>query len=92
MIHEVRIPQLNVNDEVVLLVEWLAEDGKQVSEGESLCAIETSKVAAELEAEASGTLKHGAEAGTNVSVQSVIGWIADAPDELEAVGHKRDGS
>jgi pyruvate/2-oxoglutarate dehydrogenase complex dihydrolipoamide acyltransferase (E2) component len=90
MIHEIRIPWLNADEEVVIVVEWLAEEGSTISRGDPLCVIETSKVVAEMEAEDTGILKHAVEAGTNVPVESVIGWIADSPEELKGLHRAED--
>jgi len=89
MIHEIRVPWLNADEEVVILVEWLAEEGSTVSQGDPICVIETSKVVAEIDAEDSGVLKHAVEAGATVPIESVIGWIADNPEELKEL-HRAD--
>lgn len=52
---ELTIPQMGVVEQV-LVVEWLVEDGSQVTAGESVVVIDTDKAETELEAPASGRL------------------------------------
>lgn len=60
---EQRVPKLNNNDTEYLLTEWLVADGEPVGAGEPVVVVETSKAAEELEAEASGVLRHLVKAG-----------------------------
>ena len=60
---EQRVPKLNNNDTEYLLTEWLVADGEPVRAGEPVVVVETSKAAEELEAEASGVLRHLVKAG-----------------------------
>lgn len=66
----VNIPKVSMAAEEVVFVEWLAADGQQVAEGENIYSVETEKVEVEIEAVASGILRHGDV----------------APDESRAVG------
>ena len=65
-IHDILMPQLNVNDETAVLLEWLVEHGSEVSPGQAICEVETSKSTAELEAEHEGVLFHTAEPATTL--------------------------
>ena len=77
-VHEIKIPQLGVNDEFATLVEWLVQDKVEVHKGDPLCVIETSKATTELVAEESGYLRIKASAGEEVKIRSVIGFITDS--------------
>ncbi|MEU7991087.1 2-oxo acid dehydrogenase subunit E2 [Streptosporangium canum] len=69
---EIRVPKLNNNDTVYLLVEWAAKDGQAVRAGEPLVVLETSKAAEELVAEEDGTLLCLLEAGAECAPGQVI--------------------
>lgn len=66
--------------------EWYVSDGQHVAEGEDLYRLETEKVNMDVEAEASGTVRHLAESGSTLEPGTVIGWIylsnEEIPDEL----------
>lgn len=75
--HPVNIPQELVNDESVLLVEWMIPDGGEVKAGQAVALIETSKATAEIEAPRAGFLRRAAQQGTEVRVGAVCCYIAD---------------
>lgn len=81
MIHPVRIPHEQVNDQSVLLVEWMAADGAEVKAGQPIAVIETSKSTAEIEAPAAGFLRHGAAANTELPVAAVFCHITASPTD-----------
>lgn len=79
--HPVHIPHEQVNDESVMLVEWLAKDGSQVTAGQPIATIETSKATTQIEAPQAGYLRHAATAGTEVPVGAVFCHIAEGQGE-----------
>jgi pyruvate dehydrogenase E2 component (dihydrolipoamide acetyltransferase) len=79
--HPVHIPHELVNDETVLLVNWLIADGVEVKPGQALATIETSKTTMEVEASKAGYLRHGFPKQTEVAVGAVFCYIAAGPDE-----------
>jgi pyruvate/2-oxoglutarate dehydrogenase complex dihydrolipoamide acyltransferase (E2) component len=81
MIHPVRIPHEQVNDQSVLLVEWMAADGAEVKAGQPIAIIETSKSTAEIEAPAAGFLRHGAAVNTELPVAAVFCHITASATE-----------
>ncbi len=83
-IHDIVMPQLNVNDETAVLLEWLVEQGTDVTAGQAICEIETSKSTAELEAEHEGVLFQTAEASATVKVGERIGLIGPDLAAIEA--------
>lgn len=69
------IPKLAVSMTEGTLVEWLVEDGAQVSAGDPLYLIETDKTESEIEAPATGILHIEAEPGDVLEVGTPIGEI-----------------
>jgi pyruvate dehydrogenase E2 component (dihydrolipoamide acetyltransferase) len=66
------------------LLDWLAEEGAEVSSGDELCEVETEKITGAVEATASGVLRRRVgEVGSVIPVGGLLGVIADAavPDE-----------
>ena len=45
------IPQIIVNDDSVIMKNWLVEDGASVKAGDAICEVETSKALTEISAE-----------------------------------------
>ncbi|SDG16027.1 2-oxoglutarate dehydrogenase E2 component (dihydrolipoamide succinyltransferase) [Sinosporangium album] len=78
---ELRVPKLNSNDDVYLLVEWLAPDGADVRAGQPVAVIETSKAAEEIESDRDGVLRHLVKAGASCAPGAVIAGVGagDAP-------------
>ena len=72
---EICLPKLGFSMVEGQVVEWLANDGDQVSEGQPIYALEADKSTNEVEAPASGTLKIVAQAGETYDVGAVLGYI-----------------
>lgn len=73
---ELRIPQLGVNDEWAMLIEWVKKDGESVSVGEVIALLETTKAVYEMPAPTNGRLFHLIEASDEeIPVTKVIGRI-----------------
>ena len=69
------IPKLEMSMSEGTLAEWKIADGAPVVEGEVIYILETDKTARDIEAPASGTLRHSAAAGETYDVGTVIGAI-----------------
>ena len=78
------VPQVNVNDETVLLARWSVADGATVSPGEAVCDVETTKAVSEVSATAAGVLVQAAAAGAQVAVGALIGAIGPTRDVASA--------
>jgi pyruvate dehydrogenase E2 component (dihydrolipoamide acetyltransferase) len=78
------VPQVNVNDETVLLVKWSVADGATVTATDVVCDVETTKAASEIVAGAAGVLVQSAAAGTQVRVGATIGAIAGTREAAAA--------
>lgn len=81
---QVRMPQANVNDEAVTLVNWRVADGGQVAEGQPLCEVETSKAVGEVSSPASGVVKHAAAVGDVIAVGQVFAYIGPSPEAIDS--------
>lgn len=76
MTTQILLPKLGFSMNEAVLVEWMAEDGAQVSKGQPLYAIESEKSLQEIEAPADGTLRIIEQAGDTYEIGTVIGEIA----------------
>jgi pyruvate/2-oxoglutarate dehydrogenase complex dihydrolipoamide acyltransferase (E2) component len=72
---QILLPKLGFTMEEAELVEWLAEDGAEVTEGQPLFALESDKSTQEVEAPASGKLKIIQQPGESVPVGTLLGEI-----------------
>lgn len=79
--HKITVPMLNANEPEATLVEILAKDGQKVEVGQILMTIETTKAAADVEAEHSGFFRPIALAGTVLQVGSLLAYITDEAAE-----------
>lgn len=55
----VSIPKVSMAAEEAIFVEWLVPDGSSVNEGDPIYSVSTDKVEIEVEAVATGVLRHG---------------------------------
>jgi pyruvate dehydrogenase E2 component (dihydrolipoamide acetyltransferase) len=75
MAQDVIMPKLGLTMTEGLVVEWLVDDGANVTTGQPVFVAETDKVNVEVEAEADGVLVRVIEAGETVPIETVVGWI-----------------
>ncbi len=68
MSHYILAPLINVNDEEMVLIEWLKPAGARVRAGEAIAVIETTKSTADLEADREGVLTPLVDPGATVRV------------------------
>ncbi len=88
---DVKMPRLGVNDEYVTLAEWVVENGKRVSEGDTIAIIETTKETSEINAESEGFLFHKYENGAEVKVDEIVAVITET-EQFEFDDNKKDTS
>jgi len=82
MATEIKVPDLGVNVDTVVLLKWLKNPGETVKRGEPLCEVETDKATTEIESVAQGTLlRQVVNADTEVNVGSVIAYIGEAGED-----------
>ena len=72
---EVLLPKIGFSMNEGTIVEWLAEDGSHVTEGQPLYAIEADKSTNEVDSPAPGTLKILAAIGETYEVGTVLATI-----------------
>ena len=74
-------PHKIVNDESVLLLQWLVKDGEQVQQGNPLVTIETSKATMDIESPVAGYVRFDIPKGTEVKVGGVLCFITNNPTD-----------
>ena len=79
---EIRIPQENANDDVVLIT-WLS-DAANISEGDHIATFETSKSQVEFLSPCDGVVTFTCDVGDEVSVNSVLAIVSDAESSVFA--------
>jgi len=84
-ITEVRIPQENVNDERVAILDWHAADGGRVETDQLLVEVETSKATFEIRSPVSGVLRILAPKGSEPRVGEALCCIG--PDSAAIETH-----
>ena len=90
MATEIYLVKVGMNMTEGVVEEWYIADGARVEEGELLYRLETEKVNLDVDAEASGTVKHLVGEGITMEPGDVVGYIfADGeaiPDDLSTLG------
>jgi pyruvate dehydrogenase E2 component (dihydrolipoamide acetyltransferase) len=88
MINKLGMPKWGLSMTEGKLLDWLVEEGAEVSAGDELCEVETEKITGAVESTASGVLRRRVGAvGEVIAVGGLLGVIADAavPDaEIDA--------
>lgn len=78
-IHPLEIPKWGMTMDEGTLVGWLVAEGSEVSAGDAVASVESSKIAGDLEAVESGILRRVlAQEGETHPVGTLVGVIADA--------------
>ncbi|MCY4087317.1 MAG: hypothetical protein OXG37_10700 [Actinomycetia bacterium] len=75
--------------ECALVVEWLADDRAEVSRGQPICIVETTKATVEVVAPGDGTLLQEAALGSEVELGHELAVIAQSTEEVERVLERR---
>lgn len=65
--------------------EWYVADGERVEKDDPLYRLETEKVNMDVEAEATGIVKHLVEAGKTLEPGDVVGWLYDLEESIPEV-------
>lgn len=78
----IHLPQIELNLERAIVLEFLVSEGARVAEGQSVMEIETQKATAEVPSEASGFLRAFIVAiGDEISLSSPLAILTDEADE-----------
>jgi sugar O-acyltransferase (sialic acid O-acetyltransferase NeuD family) len=75
MVHVLRMPGVNANEDSAILVRWMVDEGTAVKKGQFVCEIETTKSTVEVEADADGFLVPIAPPGASQQVGAPIAVI-----------------
>jgi sugar O-acyltransferase (sialic acid O-acetyltransferase NeuD family) len=90
MIHTLRVPLLNANDEEVEVVDILTRDGAPVRAGDRLFVVESTKATVEVEAPVDGFVRRLAvERFQRVKVQALLCLISSTADEALPADEER---
>lgn len=83
-ITKVEVPQLGVNDEFVVVIEYLFEEGDKVEREDQLLTVESSKTTIDITSEVSGYFKPARQIEDEVAVGDCLGYIFQSKAELES--------
>ena len=86
---DISIPRLGTVKSDATIVEWNAKEGDQVEKGGIVLVIETQKIKFDVVAEASGFLHIIVEEGVQCPVGTIVGAIAESPEELQRLQEER---
>lgn len=84
MATEVLIPKLGMTMTEGTVAEWKVADGAQVTAGQIVYQLETEKIEFEVEAEASGTLRHLVPQGTTLAPGATVAYILAEGEAMPA--------
>ncbi len=76
---ELSMPKLGMAMTEGVFVQWLADDGEQVSEGQAIYVVGTDKVDSEIPSPSAGVLRHIAAEDETYPVGARLGWIDPPP-------------
>ena len=82
---EVILPKTGIYEGDVTLIEWLVDEGGEVSIGDPLFLMESEKIEMEIESDTDGWLHREAEGGLEAPIGTRIGVIAETPGERTAL-------
>jgi pyruvate dehydrogenase E2 component (dihydrolipoamide acetyltransferase) len=80
---ELILPKLGMYDGDATLVEWLVDDGAEVSAGDALFVVETDKLENEIEADDPGVLVREVEAGFRAAIGTRIGCLVSSREDYD---------
>src|SRR5262249_50827882 len=78
------VPQVNVNDDTVLLVRWTVAQHARVASGDVVCEVETTKATSEVTIDHAGILEQTGAPGSRVRVGETIGIVGQTREAIAA--------
>ena len=84
MATEIYLVKVGMNMTEGIVEEWYIADGDRVEKGELLYRLETEKVNLDVDAEASGVVKHVVAEGVTMEPGDVVGYIFEEGEEIPA--------
>jgi acetyltransferase-like isoleucine patch superfamily enzyme/glycine cleavage system H lipoate-binding protein len=82
---EIVLTREDANTEYALLAEWLVEDRTEVTAGQPVCVVETTKATVEVEAPGTGTIVQLYGEDIEVELGKTIAYVAESADELASI-------
>jgi len=82
---EIVLTREDANTEYALLAEWLVEDRSEVSAGQPVCVVETTKATVEVEAPGAGTIVQLYGEEVEVELGKTIAYVAETAGELASI-------
>ena len=87
---EIVLTREDANTEYALLAEWLVEDRAEVTAGQPVCVVETTKATVEVEAPGAGTIVQLYGEEVEVELGKTIAYVAESADELASIDAKAE--
>ncbi|HEX4745271.1 MAG TPA: biotin/lipoyl-containing protein, partial [Gaiellaceae bacterium] len=87
---EIVLTREDANTEYALLSEWLVEDRSEVTAGQPVCVVETTKATVEVESPGAGTLVQLYGEAVEVELGKTIAYVAESADELAEIDAKAE--
>ena len=87
---EIVLTREDANTEYALLAEWLVEDRSEVTAGQPVCVVETTKATVEVESPGAGTIVQLYGEEVEVELGKTIAYVAETADELAAIDAKAE--
>ena len=81
-------PQLGVNDESAILVEWFVKNDEKVFKGDKICLLESTKANFEVTSEENGFLLKTVKEGERIKVNQPIGVIIFEKQNIDEIKEK----
>jgi len=85
---EIVLTREDANTEFALLAEWLVDDRAEVTHGQPVCVVETTKATVEVESPGAGTLVQLYGEDVEVELGKTIAYVAESADELATMDAK----
>ncbi|MEL6151870.1 MAG: dihydrolipoamide acetyltransferase family protein [Chloroflexota bacterium] len=88
MSQEIILPDLGMDTDEALLIDWTKKPGDSVKQGDVIAEVETDKTTVEVESPVSGTiLEWKYEAGAELKIGEVIGFVGEAGEAAPSGGN-----
>ena len=87
---EIVLTREDANTEYALLAEWLVEDRTEVTAGQPVCVVETTKATVEVEAPGAGMIVQLFAENVEVELGKTIAYVAESADELASIDAKAE--
>lgn len=79
------IPQINNNDQEVIVTRWLVDDFAWIEAGQDIVEVETTKSVVSLQANVKGFVRHVVREGQTIEVLAVAAVISETKEEASTV-------